>query len=82
MDCLYQGYRIESVRGRTRLWHARIRRADQTPDHHRRHAFPTLEVGFAWDDPDAAIDDAKHHIDRFKHRWEQPRMPSGRPDQE
>ena len=28
-------------------------------------AFPALEVGFAWPDPDAAIADAKHHIDRF-----------------
>ena len=33
------------------------------------HAFPALEVGFAWNDPDAAIADAKHHIDRFRHRW-------------
>ena len=33
------------------------------------YAFPALEVGFAWNDPDAAIADAKHHIDRFKHRW-------------
>jgi hypothetical protein len=31
-----------------------------------------LEVGFAWSDPDAAIADAKHHIDRFRHRWTEP----------
>jgi len=28
--------------------------------------FPTMEVGFAWPDRDAAIADAKHHIDRFR----------------
>ena len=32
-------------------------------------AFPTLEVGFAWSDPEAAIADAKAHIDRFKPRF-------------
>jgi hypothetical protein len=28
--------------------------------------FSTLEVGFAWSDPDAAIGDAKTQIDRLK----------------
>ena len=37
--------------------------------------FPTLEIGFAWSDPDAAIADAKSHIDRFKHRWSDPDHP-------
>ena len=32
-------------------------------------SFPTLEVGFAWSDPDAAIADAKAHIDRFRPRF-------------
>jgi hypothetical protein len=32
-------------------------------------AFPTLEVGFAWSDPEAAIADAKAHIDRFSPRF-------------
>jgi hypothetical protein len=27
-----------------------------------------MEVGFAWPDRDAAIADAKHHIDRFRRR--------------
>jgi hypothetical protein len=35
-------------------------------------AFPTLEVGFAWSDPEAAIADAKAHIDRFKPRFANP----------
>ena len=32
-------------------------------------AFPTLEVGFAWSDPDAAIADAKAHIDQNQRRY-------------
>ena len=31
-------------------------------------SFPTLEVGFAWSDPDAAIAHAKAYIDRFRQR--------------
>jgi len=27
-----------------------------------------MEVGFAWPDADAAIADAKNHIDRFRRR--------------
>ena len=72
MTCLHEGYDIESFEAGRGLWHARIRRADQTPIIINGYAFPTLEVGFAWDNPDAAIDDAKRHIDRFKHRWETP----------
>ena len=73
MICLYQGYDIESFEAGRGLWHARIRRADKSPLVINGYAFPTLEVGFAWDDPDAAIADARHHIDRFGHRWETPR---------
>jgi hypothetical protein len=72
MDCLYEGYRIESFEAGRDLWHARIRRDDNRPLLIGNHPFPTLEVGFAWGDPDAAIADAKHHIDRFKHRWTGP----------
>jgi hypothetical protein len=36
------------------------------------HPFPSLEIGFAWSDQDAAIADAKNHIDRFRHRWSGP----------
>ena len=32
-------------------------------------SFPTLEVGFAWSDPEAAIADAKAHIDRIRQRY-------------
>ena len=31
-------------------------------------SFPALDVGFAWTDPEAAIADAKSHIDRFGQR--------------
>ena len=72
MECLYQGYNIEAFEAGQGLWHARIRRADQQPLVINGYAFPRLEVGFAWDDPDAAISDAKHHIDRFRHRWTEP----------
>ena len=63
---------FEAGRG---LWHARIRRADLSPLVINGYAFTSLEVGFAWDDPDAAIADAKHHIDRFGHRWNTPARP-------
>ena len=42
---------------------------DQAPVMIDGMAFPTLEVGFAWSDPEAAIADAKAHIDRFSPRF-------------
>ena len=79
MTCLYDDYDIESFEAGRGLWHARIRRADQKPLLISGYPFPSLEVGFAWSDEDAAIADAKSHIDRFKHRWngqENKRTPS------
>ena len=72
MDCLYQGYQIESFEAGRDLWHARIRRADNRPLVINGCPFTRLEVGFAWHDQDSAIADAKHHIDRFKHHWSEP----------
>ncbi|HLZ02612.1 MAG TPA: hypothetical protein VKR55_10740 [Bradyrhizobium sp.] len=72
MICRYQEYDIESFEAGRGLWHARIRRTDSSPLVINGYAFPALEVGFAWSDPDAAIADARHHIDRFKHRWDTP----------
>jgi len=69
MTYLYGEYEIEPFEAGRGLWHARIRRTDQTPVVIDGYAFPSLEVGFAWPSPDAAIEDAKHHIDHFKHRW-------------
>ena len=69
MNCLYQEYEIESFEVGRELWHARTRRADRGPLVIDGHAFPAIEVGFAWPSPDAAVDDAKHHIDHFGHRW-------------
>ena len=54
------------------MWHARIQRTDQAPVVIDGMAFPTLEVGFAWSDPEAAIADAKAHIDRFSPRFTNP----------
>ena len=51
------------------LWHARIQRADQEPVVIDGISFPTLEVGLAWSNPDAAISDAKTLIDRFRQRF-------------
>src|SRR4029078_11780026 len=63
---IYGGFEIQSFEAGRGLWHARIQRADQAPVMIDGLAFPTLEVGFAWSNPAAAIADAKPHIDRFK----------------
>ncbi|PWI22306.1 hypothetical protein DEX24_16965, partial [Kurthia sibirica] len=48
---------------------ARIQRVDQRPVVIDGMPFPTLDIGFAWSDPDAAIADAKKTIDRFPQRY-------------
>jgi hypothetical protein len=76
----YQGFWIESFEAGKGLWHARIRRADLKPMVIDGELFPTLEVGFAWSDADAAITDAMVHIDRFNlRRWSVGEMPLGEP---
>jgi hypothetical protein len=65
----YGGFDIESFEAGRNLWHARIRRADATPVVIDGVLFPVLELGFAWSDPDAAIADAKSHIDHFGRRY-------------
>ena len=65
---IYGGFEIKSFEAGTGLWHARILRADHEPVVIDGICFPTLEVGFAWSDPDAAIADAKALIDRFRRR--------------
>jgi hypothetical protein len=66
MQCEYDGFRIESFEAGKGLWHARIRRADFNPVTIDGVMFTSLEVGFAWSDPEAAIADAKAQIDRLK----------------
>jgi hypothetical protein len=66
MTYFYDGFDIESFEAGKGLWHARIKRADQNPVAIDGVLFPTLEVGFAWSDPDAAVADAKAHIDRIR----------------
>jgi hypothetical protein len=64
----YSGFKIEPFEAGRGLWHARIRRADLNPVIIDGVSFSTLEVGFAWSNPDAAIADAKTKIDILKHR--------------
>src|ERR1700692_2668252 len=66
MQCDYDGFKIEPFEFGKGLWHARIRRADLEPVIIDGVLFSTLEVGFAWSDPDAAIGDAKIQIDRLR----------------
>jgi hypothetical protein len=72
MTYSYDGFDIESFEAGRGLWHARIKRADLSPVAIDGVLFSTLEVGFAWSDPDAAIEDAKAHIDRFRRRYASP----------
>ena len=65
----YDGFQIESFEAGRGLWHARIRRADQEHIVIDGVLFFTLEVGFAWSSPDAAVADAKTQIDHLNQRY-------------
>ena len=69
MTCLYDDFAIECFEAGRGLWHARILRADHGPLVINGVSFPSLEVGFAWSNAQAAIADAKSHIDRLGLRW-------------
>ena len=62
----YEGFAIECYEAGRGLWHARLRRADLQPVTIGGVSFSTLEIGFAWSDPDSAAADAKIQIDRLK----------------
>jgi hypothetical protein len=64
----HDGFAIETFEVGRGLWHARIRRTDRKPVVIDGVLFPAIEVGFAWSDPEAAIEDAKNQIDRLKLR--------------
>ena len=66
---IYGGFEIQSFEAGRGQWHARIQRADLAPVVIDGLSFRTLEVGFAWSDPDAAIADAKAHIDQNRQRY-------------
>jgi len=76
---IYSGFEIQSFEAGSGLWHARIQRADHEPVVIDGMPFPTLEVGFAWPDPDAAVSDAKAHIDRLARRYATTRQMSAEP---
>jgi hypothetical protein len=61
----HDGFQIEPFEAGKGLWHARIQRADRKPVIIDGDLFSTLEVGFAWTNREAAIADAKAHIDRL-----------------
>jgi hypothetical protein len=65
---IYGGFEIQSFEAGRGQWHARIQRTDRAPVVIDGLAFPTLEIGFAWSDPDAAIADAKARIDQIRRR--------------
>lgn len=69
---IYSGFEIQSFEAGRGQWHARIQRTDQAPVMIDGLAFPTLEIGFAWSDRQAAIADAKAHIDRIAPRFAHP----------
>jgi len=62
----HDGFRIEVFEAGKGLWHARIRPADLKPVIIDGVSFSTLEVGFAWSDPDTAIADAKTQIEHLR----------------
>jgi hypothetical protein len=64
----YQGFQIEPFEAGRGLWHARLRRIDRKPMTIDGISLPTLEVGFAWPDSDAAIAHAIVRIDQMKHK--------------
>ncbi|WP_043160254.1 hypothetical protein [Bradyrhizobium sp. Ai1a-2] len=66
---IYGAFEINSFEAGKGLWHARIQRADREPVVIDGISFPTLELGFAWSDPDAAIAHAKAQIDRHGQRY-------------
>jgi hypothetical protein len=68
MSLNYDGFTIESFEAGRGLWHARIRRADLRPVVLDGVSFASLEVGFAWSSPDAALADAKTQVDHLNQR--------------
>jgi hypothetical protein len=64
----YDEFAIETFEAGRGLWHARIRRVDLRPVVIDGVSFPTLEVGFAWSSPDAAVVDAKAQIEWLNQR--------------
>ena len=65
MNCDYQGFQIEPFELGRGLWHARFGRANKQAVVIDGVMFSWLNVGLAWPNPDAAVDEAKAAIDRL-----------------
>ena len=66
---IYGGFEIQSFEAGRGQWHARIQRTDLAPVVIDGLSLPTPEAGFSWSDPDAAIADAKVHIEWNRQRY-------------
>jgi hypothetical protein len=66
----YGHFEIETFEVGRGLWHARFRRADRNHIAIDGVTFETLNVGFAWPTPEAAMADAQKYIDRMSTRLE------------
>ncbi|WP_291863320.1 hypothetical protein [Bradyrhizobium sp.] len=62
----YEGFTIECYEAGKGLWHARLRRTDLEPVTIGGVSFSTIEIGFAWPDPNCAAADARNQIDRLE----------------
>jgi hypothetical protein len=62
----YRNFAIEAFEAGKGLWHARFRRSDLEPLLIDGIALASIEIGFAWPDPQSAIMDAIFQIDRLR----------------
>jgi hypothetical protein len=61
-------FEIETFELGRALWHARFRRLDRQPVSIDGVLFETLNIGFAWPTPEAAMADARDYIERISWR--------------
>jgi hypothetical protein len=62
----YRNFEIESFEAGKGLWHARFRCSDLEPLLIDGIPLDSIEVGFAWPNPQSAIVDAIFQIDRLR----------------
>jgi hypothetical protein len=64
----YRNFEIESFEVGRGQWHARFRRCDLEPVLIDGISLTSIEVGFAWPNPQSAIVDAIFQIDRLRQK--------------